>query len=500
VFFEFDGAEKYLIDDLSASFNQDWTGVVGSNGCGKSTLLKILTGDYSIQKGEISKEGISIEVFCPQDTLDEVETFREFCESYEKAITVLKTKLDLHELCHRQWHELSHGEQKRFQLGCALAKEPDLLVVDEPTNHLDEPNREFVLKALKSFSGIGIVVSHDRVFLNSLCSRILLHNGQRFQMFQGNYEQAKTAIDDLRNSSSKRIDSLEKKMKSIDTEISRVEKIDQNSAGRLSKGDIGKKDRDAKEKVNLAKLTGKDASLGKKKQQLNARLERLGEEKRNLSQTKDYSNSIFFAERDRKNRTLLNLPSQQVPLLDGTKLNIPDLTLNSNDKIAIVGPNGTGKSTLLNWLFRQSEIRSDQLLYLKQELEPEEIAQINSRLKALDKDTYGRCLQIFARLGSDAKQVFKSNHRSPGEVRKLAISLAIVNEVDLLILDEPTNHLDLPSIEKLEDALSLCSIALLLVSHDAGFVDNVANGLWRLERQPDGHSHLQRIAIDNTNR
>src|SRR5690606_5159970 len=159
--FAYPGVDKLLIDNLSATFSSGWTGVIGANGCGKTTLMKILSGDLAPTCGFADKAGVSLHAFCPQGTLEPPVNWLQFRGSFQKDVINLKTKLSLHELANRGWEELSHGERKRFQIGCALITRPDLLIVDEPTNHLDGSNRAYVIEALKDFSGIGIVVSHD---------------------------------------------------------------------------------------------------------------------------------------------------------------------------------------------------------------------------------------------------------------------------------------------------------------------------------------------------
>src|SRR5690606_21346763 len=135
----------------------------------------------------------------------------------------------LHELANRGWEELSHGERKRFQIGCALITRPDLLIVDEPTNHLDGSNRAYVIEALKDFSGIGIVVSHDRELLNKICNHCLIHDGRNFVMLAGDYTAAAAGLDALKDARMNRSSNLENKARQLRKEVVRLDEIDRSS-------------------------------------------------------------------------------------------------------------------------------------------------------------------------------------------------------------------------------------------------------------------------------
>ena len=487
--YSYEGTNRSLFHAIDITFSPGWTGIVGPNGCGKSTLLKILGGNLRPTRGHIEGSW-SIVCYCEQDTLEPPHNWQDFCESFDKKIIRYRTSLGLHELVLREWEQLSHGERKRFQIGCALAQSPDLLLIDEPTNHLDADNRGFLVKALHQFRGIGIVVSHDRELLNAIVKQCLLYDGGGFVPISGNYDESKVAVEALHENRAQKASNLARKVQSTSTEIERLSALDRASAKRLSKRGLAKDDHDAKVKVDKARVTSKDASLGRRKAVLESRVSDMKEEIRRLQNKKDYSGPIFFEENVTTNKLLLDLDPMTVDLPDGTRLNLPKLDLKSGQKVGLVGSNGAGKSSLLRFLSGGNVFKSKKILYLQQELTSSEITRINGLLEELPKEEYSLCLQIVARLGSDAKQVFTSNHRSPGEIRKIAIALAIIGKYDLLILDEPTNHLDLPSIERLEEALANCPLALLLVSHDDLFIRSICETRWHVERGTDGDSNL----------
>lgn len=483
--FSYANSNKTILDEITVSFQGAWTGLVGPNGCGKSTLLKVLAGEIKLSSGRIVGS-ISNVYFCRQETTEAPEEFREFCESFDSEAISIKSSLGLHDLSSREWNQLSQGEQKRSQLACALWKKPDLFLIDEPTNHLDAPNRAFIIEALKRYKGIGILVSHDRELLNALCYQCVFFAGNRIYTFAGGYDSAKSLFDAKMDYAHKQKSILKEKSDSLKEEVNRLQSID--SSKRISKRGLSNKDHDAKSKINLAKLTGKDKSLDQKKVNLQTRIDRLQSDAASLKSHKDYSGDIFFDDEKPVSRVLFHSTVEKITLPDSSTLHLPELLIRSGNKIGIVGANGVGKTSLVNFI--REQIQNRKTYYLRQELSKEDSDALQKRLRDLRKEEFSRCLQIIGRLGSDPTQIMKSSDWSSGETRKLAIALSIVEKDELLILDEPTNHLDLPSIANLETALAKSPLALLIVSHDSNFVNAVCTTVWSIARQEDGDSIL----------
>jgi macrolide transport system ATP-binding/permease protein len=479
--FSFPNSHRHVIHELSTTFSPGWTSLVGANGCGKSTLLKIMAKQLAPSSGHLQSNYLTH--LCEQDTQHPPANLDHFLEAFDGEALRIKTHLSLHELITRKWQALSSGEQKRFQLGCALWSAPEVLLVDEPTNHLDARNRNFIIEALKHFRGIGIVVSHDREVLEALCSKHLFFVGSKVIEGTGSFHEAKTQLE--QNFATKDAEKavLKQQNQRLKSEATRLHTLNQSAKKRLSKIHVDAKDHDTKAKMNLAKLTGKDASLGQKQTNIQNRVAHLEKKIDSFDVIKDYTGAISFAPSETsRSKVVLFQEAGSISLPDGTALHFPELTLRTSEKIGIIGRNGVGKSSLLANILEAGWLKTTRYFYLPQELDTQNVKKIRTQLIELSSEDLARCLQIIARLGSDPKAIMASQHWSHGEVRKVAIALAIVNGIEMLLLDEPTNHLDLPSLENMEQALSKSLLTLLIVSHDTAFLQHVCSRFWKLLR------------------
>jgi len=181
-----------VIDDASFDLGSGWTGLVGANGAGKSTLLSLLAGEHPPDAGSITLVPTGTEpVLCQQRVDDLTVAIEAFAALWDRVAVRLRARLRLEVADLDRWPTLSPGERKRWQIGAAVAATPDVLLLDEPTNHLDGEARALLLEVLGSFTGTGIVVSHDREVLRMLTTHTLrIHRG-RVRLWNGSYEMAR---------------------------------------------------------------------------------------------------------------------------------------------------------------------------------------------------------------------------------------------------------------------------------------------------------------------
>ena len=174
------------------------------------------------------------------------------------------------------------------------------------------------------------------------------------------------------------------------------------------------------------------------------------------------------------------LPEGEIDLGDGRTLVHPALSIRPDDRIALVGDNGLGKSTLVKKIVANANVPSEKLLVIPQEIGEEESQAIHADVKRLDRVPLGRVMTLISRLGSRPGRLLASTTPSPGEIRKILLARGVERGPHFIVMDEPTNHLDLPSIECLENALAETPCALLLVSHDERFLARLTVRRWQL--------------------
>ena len=158
---------------------------MGPNGAGKTTFLKLAAGLLSPDTGQIAAPSLAL--YCPQRTDNPPEEMENFIRSLDKEAVLIRSRLEIQTDWPRRWDSLSHGERKRAQIGAALWQNPDLLAVDEPTNHMDMDARRVLGRALACYPGVGLLVSHDRELLDTLCRQCLFLDGSDVTARPGGY-------------------------------------------------------------------------------------------------------------------------------------------------------------------------------------------------------------------------------------------------------------------------------------------------------------------------
>ena len=479
VAFQYEGGEP-LFSDLTVHFAPGFTGVIGANGAGKSTLLKVALGELEANVGHVQRNGDI--VYCPQRTDDPPTLLDEFLIADDGAAYGLRGRLGIEQDFGRRWRSLSHGERKRAQIGAALWCQPAALAIDEPTNHIDTAARELLLDELIRFAGVGLIVSHDRDLLDALCTQCVWLEPPFAAVYAGGYTTTRELRETERRQLLREREKATRERDRIQREVvKRREKAARSHKDRSKRGlKIG--DHDARFRKNLARNTGKDGQAGRLLRQLDGRAKQAQERADAAHVEKQHDLGIWLPGSLSKRNSLLSLDAVRIPLgADGRHLSVPPLLMAPSDRIAIRGPNGTGKSTLLSHVLPQLNVEADRVTSIPQEIDAATGSAILAEAQRLPSERLGQVMRVVSRLGSRPERLLTSRNPSPGEIRKLMLALGMSLSPHIIVMDEPTNHLDLPSIECLEDALSECPCALLLVSHDDRFLEVLSDVQWRIE-------------------
>ncbi|MFC1526313.1 ATP-binding cassette domain-containing protein [Candidatus Latescibacterota bacterium] len=480
VSFSYETGTEALLQGLVLHFPRGWTGVVGANGAGKTTLLRLATGELEPVTGRVLTE---YAIYCQQRTDLPPSQMGQMLADEDGEVAALRGRLGIHDDWLKRWATLSHGERKRAQIGTALWQQPQVLAVDEPTNHLDTLAREMLYQALRRFRGVGLLVSHDRSLLDGLCRQCVFVDPPEAQMRPGGYTQGSGQADLEQETALREREEASQEVKRLEREATQRRAEAARSDKRRSKRNLGK-DNDARFKRNLARMSGKDGQAGKLLRQMDGRVEQAKNARDTKRVKKRYDLGIWVEGGQSKRDTLARLGAGRLPLGSERHLHYPDLVMLPSDRIALMGPNGGGKSTLVRQLMGILNLPEERVAYVPQEIDAESSRQVLQRARALPPAELGRMMTVVSCLGSRPGRLLESELPSPGEVRKLLLAFGIARVPHLIVMDEPTNHLDLPSIECLEQALAGCPCGLLLVSHDERFLRELTLTRWQVEAHP----------------
>lgn len=482
-----------LFSDVSVSLRAGWTGVVGANGAGKTTLLRLATQQLAAQGGRVVSPGDML--YCAQPTSAAPDLIEEFALDWGADAGRLRSLLRIDDDWCWRFDTLSHGERKRMQLAIALWRRPHVLAVDEPTNHLDAHARELVEAALKSFDGVGLIVSHDRALLDGLVRQCIFLGEGGATLRPGNYSEAKSQAEVEHRSAVAQRESAKRELARLRAEETRRRNEADRASALRSRGRVDAGDRDAKARIGLAILTGKDGQAGRLSAQMQGRMKRAHERLGDARVRKTLGGEgIQLAGAPSRRDEVARLRGGEVRLADNRTLQIPELTVGAQDRVVLAGRNGAGKSTLLRRLAAGVLLPEECVLDIPQELDGDAVARLLDEVASLPSDAQGEVLSVVARLGSHPDRILAGDGLSPGEARKLAIAMGVVRGPQLILLDEPTNHLDIVATEALEEALAQYAGALVFVSHDRRFASRLAATWWNLEVDADG---VTRVTVDH---
>ncbi|MBM4765372.1 ABC-F family ATP-binding cassette domain-containing protein [Bacillus sp. B15-48] len=490
----------------------DRIALVGRNGAGKSTLLKMIAGQISYDSGEIIRpKGVSIGYLAQNTGLesersiwDEMLTVFEHLRNMETELRNLESKMadqttfsndsqyerilkeydqlqikfkdeggyqyeaDIRSVLHGLHFEsfdystkistLSGGQKTRLALGKLLLSRPDILILDEPTNHLDIETLSWLEQYLQGYPGAILIVSHDRYFLDKVVNQVFELSRRKITKFIGNYSHY-----------------LEKKAENFEREMKHYEK---------QQDEIAKLENFVQRNLARASTTKRAQSRRKQLQKID-RLDRpAGDEK---------SATFRFEINRQSGNDVLKVESLSIGYEANKISEQISFQIKREDSIALVGPNGVGKSTLLKTFVDKLPSLSGHFQFgsnVSIGYYDQEQAKLTSNKQVLNElwDEYPlkpekeirTVLGNFLFSGDDVLKTVSS--LSGGEKARLALAKLMMEKANFLILDEPTNHLDLDSKEVLENALIEYPGTILFVSHDRYFINRIATKVFELEK------------------
>ncbi len=484
-------------------------GLLGRNGAGKSTLFKILTGELDADEGSVvvaknSRIGLisQIPVYPEGFTVGDVlqtafarhqklaaemerlaaamaagdtseQTLRRYGElsakfegigGYDTDTAVSKVANGLSippEMRAQLFDSLSGGEKTRVNLGRLILEDTDILLLDEPTNHLDLHAVEWLEDYVRRFKGTVVAISHDRYFLDRTITRVIEILDGKAEFYPGNY--TFYAIEKERR--------YQERLKQYEKEQAKIKQL-----------------QEAADKLHLWAFMGAD-KLHKRAFSMERRIERIRQTEK---PSKAKAMTQKFGEKEFLGDEVLHIKGLEKSFAERTLFHGLNLLVEGGERIALIGDNGTGKSTLLKILMGEEMPDEGGVRFgptVRTAYLPQIIHFDNPHRSLVDTMLYakrGMTTQTARdRLGAfnfRGEDVFKSvSVLSGGEQSRLRLCMLMDEEINLLVLDEPTNHLDIASREWIEEAVETYEGALLFVSHDRYFINRFATRIWELE-------------------
>lgn len=500
--------DKNILDGLSFEIMRgERVGILGKNGVGKTTLFKILTGDLGYDEGDISigtgvRMGLMSQIpdypeeYTAEDVLMEAhkrqyelkeqlevlsqkmisDSSQELMRQYDNTHIMFESmngyNLEMErnkvtnglqiprQMREQQFSTLSGGEKTRVNLARLILEDTDILLLDEPTNHLDMRSTEWLEEYLQKFKGTVLIISHDRYFLDTVVTRTIEIRRGKAEFYSGNYS---FYVDEKQ----RREEELQKKYDKEQSEIKRLTE----AADRLYQWGTGNK-----------KLMQKSFSIRSRIERMK-RTERPDKDKKihGYLETKAFRGDMVIQVKDLSKS------------YDGKRLfdNI-NLEVTGGERIAIIGDNGTGKSTFIKILIGQEKADTGTIKAgpsVKQAYLPQIVTFSNGSRSVLETLIYDQDLSpqsarnrlgAFKFQGEDVHTPV--SQLSGGEKSRLRLCMLMKDSINLLILDEPTNHLDIDSREWMEEILEDYNEALIFISHDRYFISRFATRIWELDR------------------
>ncbi len=482
---------KNILDGLSFTVNTgERVGILGHNGCGKTTLFRILVGELDRDEGQVAiAQGHRIGLISQIPVYPEDWTTEDVLKDAHRRLTAMSERLDELTLLMEEdtspallreydrlsddfrrlggynmevdrnrvanglqippeqrrqlFSSLSGGEKTRVNLARLILEDTDILLLDEPTNHLDLRATEWLEEYLLHFKGTVLAISHDRYFLDKVVQRCIEISDGKAELYSGNYS---FYVQERQRR-------FEEKLKQYEKDQAKIEQLTR-----------------AAEQMHLWAFMGND-KLHKRAFSMEKRIEKLSQSEKPSEQKKL---NVKFKQREFNGDEVLVLADVEKSFGPKRLFSELSLTVTGGERIALIGDNGTGKSTLLK-------------LIMNQETPDRGVSFSVDNRSALDTMLYdAKCqpqeardrLAAFGFRGDDV--LTPVGALSGGERSRLKLCMLMGSDINFLILDEPTNHLDIASREWMEDALSDYEQTLLFVSHDRYFIEKFADRIWAL--------------------
>ena len=495
-----------LLEDLSFDIQEgERVAILGRNGCGKTTLFKILTGEMDYDGGEVyvnpnKKLGLISQIprfpagYTVEDVLrsafTELTSAKRKMEALEQAMAQGATAeqlreydalvnrfqsgggydmdVDVDKICNglgitaaqrpQEFDSLSGGEKTRINLARLLLEKTDILLLDEPTNHLDLSSVEWLESYIKSFKGTVLIISHDRYFIDQVAQRVIEITDGHAEFYTGNYSfymEEKQARFDLQL---KQYEQEQAKLKQLGYTVERMKGWGINNR-----------------------------TLYRRAMSIQHRMERIQKTQRPKTEK---TMKASFGEKDFSGDVVFKMKNVSKSYGDRVLFSDVNLNVEGGERIALLGDNGTGKSTFLKCLLGEEDCggRIQFGPTVKWGYLPQIIRFDHPERSLYDTMLYEKNLtpqMARDRLGAflfQGEDVFKTvGTLSGGEQSRLRLCMLMDEKINLLILDEPTNHLDIASREWVEAAIEEFEGVLLFVSHDRYFIEKFAERIWLLE-------------------
>ena len=500
---------KNVLDGLTFQIDQgERVGLLGRNGAGKTTLFKILTGEIDYDEGQVTvgqgrRVGLisQIPVYPAGYTVEDVlrsafarlqklaeemadltarmadgesdsailrrygvlsEKFEAF-GGYDTDVAVNKIASGLsisREMRTQLFDSLSGGEKTRVNLGRLILEDTDILLLDEPTNHLDLHATEWLEEYIRGFKGTVVAISHDRYFLDRIVTRVIEIQDGKAEFYSGNY--SFYAVEKERR--------FQERMKQYEKEQAKIQQLEK-----------------AAEQLHLWAFMGNDA-LHKRAFSMEKRIERM---RTTSKPTKAKKMDARFNAAEFHGDEVLGLRNLSKSYGDKHLFQGISLKIEGGERIALIGDNGTGKSTLVKMIMGElypddGRIKTGpqvRAAYLPQIIHFDHpdwnlVENMMAAKKGLSAQSARNRLAAYDFRGEDVMKPVSV--LSGGEQSRLRLCMLMDDEINFLILDEPTNHLDIASREWIEEAVEAYDGTLLFVSHDRYFINRFATRIWEL--------------------